>query len=103
MMQVLLVSLVAFVAAAVNAVAGGGTFLTFPALTGIARLPERIANMTSTVGLWPGSASSVVAVKGEFGRLPRRMMVVFGLISLAGGAVGSWLLLTTSNETFRYV
>ena len=103
MVQVLLVSLVAFVAAAVNAVAGGGTFLTFPALTGIAKLPERIANMTSTVGLWPGSASSIVPVTREIRRLPRGMLATFAAVSLVGGGIGSWLLLTTSNETFRYV
>src|SRR5579884_2935285 len=102
-MTVLLVSLVAFVAAAVNSVAGGGTFLTFPALTGIAQLPERIANMTSTIGLWPGSAASVAAVGRDLRRLPRGMVLTFSLLSLLGGAIGSWLLLSTSNETFKFV
>ena len=102
-MTILLVSLVAFVAAGINSVAGGGTFLTFPALTGIAQLPERIANMTSTIGLWPGSAASVVAVGRDIRRLPRGMVITFSMLSLAGGIIGSWLLLNTSNETFRFV
>ena len=102
-MQVLLVSLVSFIASAVNAIAGGGTFLTFPALTGIAGLTERVANMTSTIGLWPGSAASVVAAKSEFPRLPGGMVLTFSVISLIGGAAGSWLLIETSTATFRLV
>ena len=102
-MHILLVSLVSFIAAAVNSIAGGGTFLTFPALTGIAKLSEKVANMTSTIGLWPGSAASVVAAREEFKRLPRDMVIAFGLISLLGGATGSWLLIETSTTTFRLV
>ena len=61
--------LVAFVAAAMNSIAGGGTFLTFPSLVGFGHLTEKMANMTSTVGLWPGSAASVVAAKNDFPRI----------------------------------
>src|SRR5882724_9954448 len=100
-MAIFLVSLTAFLAAAINSVAGGGTFLTFPALTGFEGLSEKVANMTSTIGLWPGSAASVVATRKEFLRLPRGMVVTFGLISLIGGATGSWLLLKTGTEDFR--
>jgi uncharacterized membrane protein YfcA len=102
-MTLLLVSLASFVAAAVNAIAGGGTFLTFPALTGVAKLSEKVANMTSTIGLWPGAAASVVAAKDEFRRLPRSMVIAFGIISLIGGALGSWLLIKTSVTAFRLV
>ena len=102
-MKILIVALVSFVAGAVNAVAGGGTFLTFPTLTGIAGLSEKVANMTSTIGLWPGSASSVVAARTEFKRLPLGMLVAFGTISLFGGAFGAWLLFHTSDADFRLV
>ena len=102
-MKVLLVALVAFVAGAVNAIAGGGTFLTFPALTGIAGLTEKVANMTSTIGLWPGSAASVVAAKSDFRRLPMSMVITFSMISLLGGAGGAWLLRVTSDEDFKLV
>jgi hypothetical protein len=90
-----------FVAGAMNAIAGGGTFFTFPALTGLAGLSERVANMTSTVGIWPGSAASVVAARSDFRRIPRGMLVGYGIASVLGGAVGSVLLLKTSNEAFR--
>ena len=43
--------------------AEGGTFITFPALTGIAKLSEKAANITSAVGLWPGYAASIVAAR----------------------------------------
>src|SRR4051812_25600050 len=103
MTTILLVSLASFVAAAINSIAGGGTFFTFPALTGLAHLSEKVANMTSTIGLWPGSAASIVAAKGEYGRIPRGMLWLFGIISLAGGIVGAVLLRMTSTETFRLV
>jgi len=107
MITILLVSLASFVAAAINSIAGGGTFLTFPTLTGIPFLPgsphlsEKVANMTSTIGLWPGSASSVVAARNEFKRLPKGMTLTFSLISLTGGVIGSWLLLHTTVRGFR--
>jgi len=97
------ISVVSFIAGAVNAVAGGGTFLTFPALTGIARLSEKVANMTSTIGLWPGSAASVVAARSEFRRLPVGMLISFATISILGGGAGAWLLLHTSDQDFRLV
>jgi uncharacterized membrane protein YfcA len=100
-MMIFWVSLVSFIAGAINAVAGGGTFLTFPALTGIARLSERVANMTSTIGLWPGSAASVVAARREFRRLPAGMLIAFSTISLIGGGFGAWLLLHTTDTQFR--
>jgi uncharacterized membrane protein YfcA len=102
-MTIVWVSIVSFIAGAINAVAGGGTFLTFPALTGLARLSEKAANMTSTIGLWPGSAASVVAAKGEFRRLPIGMLISFAAISLIGGGIGAWLLVSTSTEAFRLV
>jgi uncharacterized membrane protein YfcA len=102
-MTLLLIALTAFVAAAINSIAGGGTFLTFPALTGVAHLSEKVANMTSTIGLWPGSASGVYAARPEFRRVPRGMLIGYGIISLIGGTIGSLLLLKTSTTTFRLV
>ena len=102
-MTIFWVCLVSLIAGAVNAVAGGGTFLTFPVLTGVARLTEKVANMTSTIGLWPGSAASVVAARSEFRRLPVGMVISFSVISLLGGGIGAWLLLETSTEAFRLV
>ena len=100
-MNFFIITLVAFVAGLTNAIAGGGTFFTFPALTGLAGLSEKVANMTSTIGLWPGSAASVVAARPEFRRLPRGMVISFVIISLIGAAIGSVLLLITTQRTFR--
>ena len=87
--QLLLVAAASFVAAAVNAIAGGGTFITFPALTGFMGFSDKLANMTSTVGLWPGSVASVVAARTEFRRLPRGIVILYSIISLVGGAIGA--------------
>ncbi len=103
MIQMILVAAASFFAAAVNAVAGGGTFLTFPALTGVLGMNDKIANMTSTIGLWPGSAASIYPALSEFKRLPRGMLVFYSLISLAGGAIGAILLKTTSVASFKLV
>lgn len=97
------VALAAFVAGMLNAVAGGGTFFTFPALTGIAHLSEKVANMTSTIGLVPGTASSVLAARQEFQRIPRRMVILFGSISIVGAIAGAILLRVTSTHTFLLV
>lgn len=98
-----LVTLAAAAAGFINAVAGGGTFLTFPALVGIGGLTEKVANMTSTIGLWPGSAASVVAAKPEFKRLPRGLVITYSIISIIGGILGAWLLTVTDNKTFLLV
>ncbi len=102
-MTLLAVIVASFFAAAVNAIAGGGTFITFPVLTGLAGLSEKVANMTSTVGLWPGTASSVAAGRAEFVRLPRGMLAFYSAISLVGGTLGAVLLLKTSTRSFSLV
>jgi uncharacterized membrane protein YfcA len=101
LLSLLAILIVSFLAGMTNAVAGGGTFLTFPALTGLRGLSEKVANMTSTIGLWPGAAASVVAAKRELARLPRGMTVAFSVISLIGGILGAWLLRVTTVATFK--
>jgi uncharacterized membrane protein YfcA len=87
----------AAVGGALNSVAGGGSFLTFPTLivTGVAPIK---ANATSTVALWPGSLASVGAYRRELGAV-RRVRLLSG-VSLAGGLLGAILLLHTSSATF---
>ena len=92
----------AFVASAINAVAGGGTFLTFPMLTGVAGLSEKAANITSTIGLWPGAASSVVAAREDYARIPRQQLVAYAIISIVGGTIGAILLRSTSPASFKF-
>jgi len=99
-MIVWIVAGVAFVAGMLNAAAGGGTFLTFPMLTGVARLSEKVANITSTVGLWPGTVSSVMAARGELGRVERRVIVGYAAVGFVGGVLGAVLLLTTPVRAF---
>lgn len=86
------------VAGAMNALAGGGTLVTFPALM-LAGIPAKIANATSTVALVPGSAASFAGYWGEL-RSHRRWMTTLLLPSLLGGAAGSLLLLATPERVF---
>lgn len=96
---------VLFVAAAlggaVNAVAGGGTLLTFPALLW-ARQLEIVANATSTVVLWPGALSSFWTYRTEL-RGHLREMALLAIPSFAGGILGAVLLLDTDNATFAAI
>lgn len=100
-MTLLLVGIASFIAAAVNSIAGGGTFLTFPTLTRVAFLSEKVANMTSTIGLWPGSASSIYAARREFRQVPRSILIPYVAISAAGAIAGSVLLVYTKPQDFK--
>src|SRR5262245_35887755 len=99
-MVYLIISLVSLLAGFINAIAGGGTFFTFPALTGLGKLTEQAANVTSTICIWPGAAASVYAARTEVQGLPRGMTVAFSIISILGGVIGAVLLLVTSAKTF---
>jgi uncharacterized membrane protein YfcA len=92
------VVLISVIAGAMNAVAGGGTLLTFPALIGLG-IPPLTANATSTVALWPGSASSFWGYRRELSGA-QRWAIGFALPSLLGGAAGALLLLATDEKTF---
>lgn len=82
-----------------NALAGGGTLLTFPVLV-LLGLPAIQANATSTVALLPGSAASMAGYRREVAT-HRLWLKTLLLPSLAGGAIGSMLLLRTPENTFR--
>ncbi len=88
--QYALLALSAFAAGAINAVAGGGTLLTFPALMGIG-VPATFANATSTVALLPGSLAGTWGYRKEL-REVRRFAILLLPVSLVGGVVGSLLL-----------
>jgi uncharacterized membrane protein YfcA len=85
-------------ASALNSVAGGGSFISFPALL-VLGIPPINANTTNTVALWPGSIASVGAYRQEF-VATRRELVPLVLVSLVGGILGAILLLNTSQTTF---
>jgi hypothetical protein len=88
----------AFAGAALNSVAGGGSFLTFPALLW-AGLGPIAANATSTVALWPGSLGSAWGYRADMAGV-RRWLLPLGLVSAVGGWIGARLLLVTGDVTF---
>lgn len=96
--HIILLFVAAFLAGAMNSVAGGGSFFSFPALifTGVLPIP---ANATNTVAVWPGSVASVFSY---WHRLPKsaRVMVPLITISLLGGVAGAVVLLHTPQATF---
>src|SRR5271170_8067650 len=89
------------IAGTLNAVAGGGTFITFPALLGIG-IPAVEANATNTVALWPGLAASTGAYLKRLS-VPRRLLVPLLLTSVVGGLAGSLLLLKTPQHIFLHL
>ena len=93
-----IIALGAFLAGGMNALAGGGTFFSFPALLA-AGVPPVMANASNTVALWPASVSSAWAYRREAMR-HGRLAVLLALVSLAGGLTGALLLLSTSNAAF---
>lgn len=93
--------LAAFSAGAVNAIAGGGTLLTFPALDAL-RIGSVYANATSTIALLPGSIASAWGYRREL-RNCRRWLIVLGIPSLLGGGLGAWLLIFGGEPTFKAV
>lgn len=94
-----LVGLAAAAAGAINAVAGGGTLLTFPALIGVG-LPSTFANATSTAALAPASFTGAWSYRDRLDAEARRLLLPLGIVGLVGGAVGAFLLLRTPVKTF---
>ena len=85
----------------VNAIAGGGTLLTFPALLSIGYSPVE-ANATNTLALWPGQLSSAFAYSRHLGE-QRRLAISLAVPSVIGGVVGSQLVLRLSEHSFEVV
>jgi uncharacterized membrane protein YfcA len=86
---------------AINAVAGGGSFVAFPALlfTGVLPIP---ANATNTLALWVGTTASSGAYSQKL-NIARRVMVPLVLTSIIGGLAGAFLLIKTPAQTFLHV
>jgi len=94
-------SVAAFLAGVINAVAGGGSFLLFPAMLGMKMLPVQ-ANATNTVALWPGQLTSIAAYRDDI-RKNRRLAWPMGTAGLLGGTVGAIVLLNTPQTTFLHL
>lgn len=97
-----LLFIAAMLGGTLNAVAGGGSFITVPSLIFAGVLPVE-ANTTSTVALWPGAVASITAYRRELAKLNRVVVLTLGLTSLVGGILGALLLLSTSQNTFLYL
>jgi uncharacterized membrane protein YfcA len=99
--QGVVISAASFIAGMMNSVAGGGTLLTFPALIWMG-IDPKVANVTSTVALWPGSLGAMFGFRREM-EGSRQWMIVLGPASLLGGLVGAYLLLRTPSELFSAI
>jgi len=88
----------AFLAGAINSVAGGGTLVSFPTLIWLG-LPSVAANATSTVGIWPAAWSSMLGYRREIRSTSPRMLVLV-VPSVIGGIAGAILLRCTPQSTF---
>jgi hypothetical protein len=88
----------AFLGGLLNAVAGGGSFLLFPAMLGMKMLPIQ-ANATNTVALWPGQLTSIAAYREDI-RKHLRLAVLMGVAGFLGGTAGALVLLNTPQRTF---
>ncbi len=97
--QAVFLALVAAAGGALNAVAGGGTFLVFPALL-LTGIPAVAANATCTFALWPASMASAYAYRRDIDA-PSTLLWLLSLTSVVGGALGAYLLLHTSNQAFE--
>lgn len=97
-MQIALIGFAAFCAGAMNAVAGGGTFFSFPALLAVG-VPPVAANASNSVALWPASLSGAWAYRRELAG-HKRYLLPLGIVSFFAGIGGGLLLLATEDATF---
>jgi uncharacterized protein len=97
-LDLLLAGFAAVAAGAINALAGGGTLITFPLLLAM-RVPPIVANVTNTVALCPGFMGGILAQFKDLNGQRRRFWI-FLSASATGGIVGSLLLLRTGEKAF---
>ena len=87
------------IAGIMNAMAGGGSFISFPAMLGVG-VPPIEANATNTVALWPGQLTSLATLRGD---VRCSLLPVVLLTSVGGGIVGAEVLLHTRQLTFLHM
>ena len=87
------------VAGVMNAMAGGGSFISFPAMLGMG-VPPVQANATNTVALWPGQLASLATLRGD---VRRDLVLSIVLTCVAGGVSGAEVLLHTEQRTFLHL
>jgi uncharacterized protein len=89
----------ALVAGLLNSVAGGGSFVSFPALL-FTGMPAIAANATNTMAVWPGTVASTLAYRNAFNAQARKLLPPLIGIGIIGGVVGAKVLLVTPQATF---
>ncbi|HEX7585197.1 MAG TPA: sulfite exporter TauE/SafE family protein [Prolixibacteraceae bacterium] len=94
-----LIFLAAVAAGFINAMAGGGTLVTFPVLLAIG-IPPVVANVTNTVALVPGTIGGMWSQRSEFHSQYRRPLKLLP-VAIVGGVAGGLLILNTSESAFR--
>ncbi len=97
--ELILIALAAVAGGAVNAIAGGGTLITFPALTFVG-IPPVAASITNTVALSPGYLGATLAQRKDLAGQERRLRLLVPVGAL-GGITGGLLLLNTDETVFR--
>ncbi len=98
----LVLALAAFLAGILNTIAGGGTFLTFPALVYVG-IPPVAANATSAVAVFPGYLGGAAGFRRELRSFARADLLKVVAVTGIGGLTGSLLLLMSSNAAFSAV
>lgn len=98
-LEILLLIVTGLAGGAANAVAGGGTFFTFPVMVAFG-MPTLDANATCSIGLIPGSLATGAAYWKET-RERLREMIPFALLGIFGGVVGGYLLIALGDQGFR--
>lgn len=93
------IAVAALFGGALNAVAGGGSFITFPTLVWFG-MPAVLANSSSTVAMWPGSLTSAWTYRREFDKDLKIWRWLFA-VSALGGFIGARLLLATPAQRFE--
>jgi len=99
--EIILLFSAGLIAGAVNSLAGGGSFIAFPALL-LAGVPVVVANATNTFAAWPGYVSGAVGYWSHI-RDNRRLLLPYSIAALIGGYLGAELLLRVSDAQFSVV
>ena len=100
-LHLVIAAIAAILAGFVNAIAGGGTLISFPILIALG-LPAVTANVTNTVALCPGYLSGTLAQRKDLKGQYKKLWVLIP-VSLVGGALGGWLLISTEEKNFRII
>jgi uncharacterized membrane protein YfcA len=104
-LQLLWLPVASFFAGALNALAGGGSFLSLPALLNAMKgsgIGSVSAQATNNVALWPGQLTSAFAYRDDL-KVHAKRLLPLSISSFVGGLAGAWLLLITPNKRFLYL